>query len=452
MSHVRYLMVAWILFFILVALMTIMFVGLIGGPSMVRSLLLVSVIFVIVIPVAWLAERLLVQKVDQTGDHIIIGRDAIPWSKVDRIALKKSEMENTYLVLYFRDGTLPKSFDTMFFDGQKYSIDLLKEKAGEKGLGFTIEEGIAIEEVIPSRVPFPKSTPLLHEMKVQHERQKKIRDENLTREGEKKEGEPLIQIPSWMKHPWIKPLIMAGLAGSFFVGFSLMFGFRFSAALFMVVLVHELGHLIAMKLFHLKTQGIFFIPFLGAGTASKEPFPSPEVEAVVALAGPVLGLSWNIGEHFLDSSFALKLGSYGVSIALAFSLVLFLEWAVVINLALNLLNLLPVLPLDGGRIVRVALLRGRKSLIPVGIITVGSGVALMVLFKNAILLFIVLLGGSSLWLNYRRIQTREVSPPAKWKSAVILGAWIGVILLCWYTVPDSCRALLSSIFEEEFFL
>jgi Zn-dependent protease len=179
--------------------------------------------------------------------------------------------------------------------------------------------------------------------------------------------------------------------------------------------------------------------------------PSPEVEAVVALAGPVIGLSWNLGAHWLGPPMTLKVLFGGEPLALAISLTFFLTMAVYINLALNLLNLAPILPLDGGRIVRVALLRGRKSLIPVSIITVGIGAAAAVLLKDVILLIVVLFGGASLIYDYKRIKKKEVSPPAKWKCVVILGAWISVILLCWYTLPGTFRTyILSKLASEPF--
>ena len=444
MSRVGYFMVAWILYFLIVAFMTVILMGLLGYPSVVRNLLRVCLIFACATPVFWLAKRLMVQRVGHSTEHLMLGRDAIPWSRIDGIALKRSEMGNTYLVIRYKDGTLPKSYDTFFFEGQRNSVSLLREKARQEGILFTVEEGIDIEEVVPSPTPFPTSTSFLQEMKVEYERQKKIREENLTK-GEKKIREPHIKIPSWMKHPWMKPLIMVALAGAFFLGFSLVFDFRISAALFMVVLVHETGHLIAMKLFHLKTHGIFFIPFLGAGTAPEEPFPSPEIEAVVAMAGPAMGLSWNIGAYWLGEPFVI---TYAVQDAsLVFSLILVLHIAVYLNLALNLVNLLPLLPLDGGRIVRVALLRGKKSLVLVGIVTVGGGMALSVLARDVILFIVVLLGGASLWLNYKRIMKKEVSPPAKWTCVMILGAWIGLIFLCWYTLPGPFKRLLMELLE-----
>jgi Zn-dependent protease len=444
MSRVGYVILFWILYFAVVAFATVLFMGLLGDTSVVRNLLLVSLIFVCILPVYFLAEKLLVQKVGQTEEQFVIGRDVVPWSRISQIALKRSEMENTYLVLYFRDGTLPKSYDTVFFDSQENSIGALRDRAQEKGFIFTVEEGIVIDEVIPPRVPFPTSTPLLHEMKVEYERQKKIREESQEREPEKKSGEPQIRISHRMKS-----LVMIGLAGSFFLGIWFVFDILTALALFLVVLVHEMGHFIALKACHLKVHGIFFVPFLGAGVAPEEPFPSPEVEAVVALAGPVMGLSWNLGAHWLGSPMTLKVLFGGEPLALAISLTFFLTMAVYINLALNLLNLAPILPLDGGRIVRVALLRGRKSLIPVSIITVGIGAAAVVLLKDVILLIVVVLGGASLIYDYGRIKKKEVSPPAKWKCVVILGAWISVILLSWYTLPGPFRTYILSKLASE---
>lgn len=446
MSRARSFILFWVLYFAAVIFLTVIVMGLLKDTSLARNLLLGSLVLVCIIAVFFLLEKLLIQRVGETGDCFIIGRDAIPWSRIDHVAIKRSEMGNTYLVLYFRDQTLPKSYDTIFLESQENPVHSLRDKAEEKGFTFTIEEGIRIEDVIPPRVPFPTSEPFLHRMRVEYERQKQIQEEK-RRESEQKGGEkPRIQIsPRW------KSLIMVALAGSFFLGIWFVFGILVAIPLFLVVLVHEMGHLIALKACHLKVHGIFFIPFVGAGVAPEDPFPSPEIEAAVALAGPVMGLSWNAAAYWLGSPLTVDSLIESHSILRVLSAI-FLEMTVYVNLALNLVNLAPVLPLDGGRIVRIALLRGRKSLIPVGVITVGIGVAAVVVLKDVLLLIVVLLGGASLAYDYRRIKKKEVKPPAGWKCAVILGAWVGVMLLYWVTLPGSFRGrILSTLKEVSFF-
>ncbi len=223
-----------------------------------------------------------------------------------------------------------------------------------------------------------------------------------------------------------KAFIIVFLAVAFFLGLYLVME-EIAVPLFFVILVHECGHLIALKYFHMKIHGLFFIPFIGGGVLPKEDFPSPGVEAAVALAGPAMGLSWNV------------VAFVAVKTQFPFEDVLRIT---VVNMVLNLFNLLPILPLDGGRIVRAALLRGRKSLVPVTMITIGSGVAVAFFFKDVVILIITMVGLGSLIHNYRRIKS-EVNPSSWWKSALILGTWAGIILLYFYFLPRVVRTFLK---------
>jgi Zn-dependent protease len=99
-----------------------------------------------------------------------------------------------------------------------------------------------------------------------------------------------------------------------------------------VLLLHELGHFAAMRAFGYRDTSVFFLPFLGAAAAGSKPEASVGERAIVLLAGPVpgllLGLWW----------FHAPVGAVGGT-------------AAVILVAVNLSNLLPVSPLDGGRLV-----------------------------------------------------------------------------------------------------
>lgn len=127
-----------------------------------------------------------------------------------------------------------------------------------------------------------------------------------------------------------------------------------------VVLFHELGHYAAMRAFGYRDTTIFFIPFLGGAAAGRKIDATLSQEIVVLLAGPLPGL--------IVAGAAALLGAGQVpqlSVAL---------WALV---GINLFNLLPILPLDGGRIVH-ALLFARNAWLDVMLRTVG--VALFALF------------------------------------------------------------------------
>ena len=112
-----------------------------------------------------------------------------------------------------------------------------------------------------------------------------------------------------------------------------IWGWRFGAGLVVMLLIHELGHVFELRRQGIKASAPIFIPFLGAVVGMKEMPKNAWREAQVALAGPILGTlgaagAWVLGS-VLDSD---------VLIAVAF-----------VGFLLNLFNLLPIVPLDGGR-------------------------------------------------------------------------------------------------------
>jgi Zn-dependent protease len=163
-----------------------------------------------------------------------------------------------------------------------------------------------------------------------------------------------------------------------------LWGWRFAVGFVLLLLVHELGHV-----FELRRQGIpatapLFIPFMGAVVGMKQLPHDAWREARVALAGPIVGslgtaAVWAAGEA-LDSE---------LLVALAFT-----------GFLLNLFNLLPVVPLDGGRAV--------AALHPVfwGLGLAGL-LALAVLAPNPILIAILVLGGFELWGRMRHWRDPE---------------------------------------------
>lgn len=110
-------------------------------------------------------------------------------------------------------------------------------------------------------------------------------------------------------------------------------GLELVAVIFVVLLVHEMGHFLGMKIFGYKNVQMFFIPLMGAAVSGRSRNVAAWKKAIVMLLGPLPGIS-----------IALVLAIIG----------LFTEGNTLIRLAgiflvLNLLNLLPIFPLDGGR-------------------------------------------------------------------------------------------------------
>jgi len=111
-----------------------------------------------------------------------------------------------------------------------------------------------------------------------------------------------------------------------------------------VLLIHELGHFIAMRLLGYRDVGMLFIPLLGAAVRGRH-FNEPGWKAaVVALAGPLPGLALGIG-GIASCLFVSGPPPRWLLEALGY---LFL---------LNALQLVPIMPLDGGRVVRAVVAR-----------------------------------------------------------------------------------------------
>lgn len=106
-----------------------------------------------------------------------------------------------------------------------------------------------------------------------------------------------------------------------------------------IIIFHELGHFVAMKIFKYNDLGIFFIPLLGAYVSGTKQEVSQQQSAIILLAGPVPGI-------VLGIIFMLIPGNHNIMISETISLDEVGKAAIL----LNLLNLLPIYPLDGGQL------------------------------------------------------------------------------------------------------
>jgi Zn-dependent protease len=166
--------------------------------------------------------------------------------------------------------------------------------------------------------------------------------------------------------------------------YQLIFGWLFSIGFVLLLLLHELGHVFQLRREGIKASAPMFIPFLGAVISAKSMGDDAAAEARVGLAGPILGSLATLvplgiwiatGSHFWQ--------------ALAF-----------IGFFLNLFNLLPVLPLDGGR--------AMAALSPwVWLLGLAALVALAFFFPSPIVLLIVLFGGMETWRRWKARNTPE---------------------------------------------
>jgi len=143
----------------------------------------------------------------------------------------------------------------------------------------------------------------------------------------------------------------------------------FVVLLYASVLVHELSHSVVARAFGLPVRRILLYPLGGFSEIEREP-PTPGQEFLVSAAGPLLSLALAAGGFGLDRLFHPS----GVPGAL-------LRQLVVANLLIGAFNMLPGLPLDGGRMLRAGVwkLTGRPGSGTVAAAWAGRGLALAVL-------------------------------------------------------------------------
>lgn len=121
------------------------------------------------------------------------------------------------------------------------------------------------------------------------------------------------------------------------VAYSFFFGWWYAVGFVLLILVHELGHYAAAKQRNLNVGVPTFIPFVGAWIQLKEQPMDVETEAYVGIAGPVTGTVAAMACYY-----AAEYTQSQLLLALAYA-----------GFMINLFNLIPLSPLDGGRITAI---------------------------------------------------------------------------------------------------
>ncbi|GHO89869.1 site-2 protease family protein [Dictyobacter formicarum] len=138
-----------------------------------------------------------------------------------------------------------------------------------------------------------------------------------------------------LKFGWLLKFGLFGFSAlaSVFV-YSLLFGWSFAIGLVAMLFIHEMGHALVMRLKGIPMGGMIFVPLFGAAVTMRQMPQNAKDEAEVGIAGPIAG-------------------------ALAASVCLFLAqqhpgtiWGPLayFGFFLNLFNLIPIVPFDGGRV------------------------------------------------------------------------------------------------------
>ena len=148
---------------------------------------------------------------------------------------------------------------------------------------------------------------------------------------------PKFPIPASQGSNWTRSLI--SLLAYIAIGLFIFPNYKVLLILVLIVLLHEAGHLLAMRAFKYKDTGIFFIPFVGGFASGTKREISQRESAIVIACGPLPGM--------LIGALLIMAGRYNETVSFGD---ISWTWTGMLFLSLNALNLLPVYPLDGGQL------------------------------------------------------------------------------------------------------
>ena len=189
---------------------------------------------------------------------------------------------------------------------------------------------------------------------------------------------PKFQKPEQTTNIWLRSF--ASLALYLILGYYIFPSYKMLLLITAIVMFHELGHFFAMKYFRYSDLGIFFIPLLGAYVSGTKREVSQKQSAIILLAGPLPGIIIGIILYLLDNN-STGLYLWDISLTrIAFLMII-----------LNLINLFPIYPLDGGQLLN-RLFLDEESLIGKIFILLSSALLCWFAFKNHMYVLLIFPG------------------------------------------------------------
>jgi len=188
--------------------------------------------------------------------------------------------------------------------------------------------------------------------------------------------------------------------------YALFYGWAFGAGVVILIFLHEMGHAVAIKMKGIKAGAPVFIPFVGAVITMKDLPKNVKVESFIAYGGPLAGA---VAATICYSLF--KDGGNPLFLALSY-----------VGFMMNLFNLIPLSPLDGGRIVAAVSTK-----------IWGAGLVAVLLFllktHNPILLMILVFGAMRFWKIRKQNEEDKSYYEVDSSYRMIMGlSYIGIVL------------------------
>jgi Zn-dependent protease/predicted transcriptional regulator len=216
----------------------------------------------------------------------------------------------------------------------------------------------------------------------------------------------LLALLMWTLATSIFPSTNPGLSDNTYFAMAVVAAFLF----FLSILLHELGHAFQARREGLEIDGITLWLFGGVARFSGM-FPTAGAEFRIAVAGPLVSLV--LGGAFVGGALIPSLPSAADGVC---------AWLGFTNLALLAFNLIPALPLDGGRMLRAALwawkgdLRGATRLAAgvgrvLALAMIGAGIAMTILLGVATGIWLAFIGWFVLQANTAEARWVEAAGP-----------------------------------------
>jgi Zn-dependent protease len=188
--------------------------------------------------------------------------------------------------------------------------------------------------------------------------------------------------------------------------YALIWGWKFAAGFIALMFIHEMGHYIQLRREGVRPGGMVFIPFLGAAVFTKSLGGNALAEARVGLAGPIIGSL--AAAALLPIYYSTDNDFWG---ALAFT-----------GFFLNLFNLVPVVPFDGGR--------AMAAMAPwMWFVGLGAMAVLAFAYPNPIIILLVLFAAYETYRRWKLRKSGEEGDPSYYKVRPRHRVAVGVVYL-----------------------
>jgi Zn-dependent protease len=206
--------------------------------------------------------------------------------------------------------------------------------------------------------------------------------------------------------PLFSKFLTTGLSMFLSIGFyALLWTWKFAIGFVLLLFIHEMGHVLMLRRHGLRASAPVFVPLMGAAVFLREHPQDARTEAEIGIGGPLLG----------------TLGALGCLGLFALSGNLFFLALAYVGFLVNLFNLIPLTPLDGGRV---------AAAISPKLWLVGLVLLLAAYFKwhNPIMVFILIASAPQVWHTFKEGPNPAYYAVAPAARAALTALYLGLVL------------------------